>query len=308
MQATIANILAKPASYANQIVNLDGLLLITDYDRDAAQSQQVWLVKLGQPRNQALRARPISSASTLWHGLSRLNARHLPGYQSYRVHEAARVYARVLGAASSISAPQIEVLTAAVYRREFTLFVSQLGVRLDQALPPASQLVSLPDMQANTAHYLGRRHQVYGTLVLRAAPPSQYLLPGKIPYSGDSQATVTRLEQGQIESDWLADIAYLQSDNKKRAPEDEDTLPESIYIDPHYQIRQRLAVLPGINQTLVKPAVVTGRLAARDHIEHFATLTDIETVYLQNICYTDAGKTLESVIKLKNFADPAAKS
>ena len=60
--------------------------------------------------------------------------------------------------------------------------------------------------------------------------------------------------------------------------------------------------LPGITQTVVKPAIVTGMLGARDHALQFATLTDIEQVYLQNITYAPSGKTLESVLKLKNFA------
>jgi len=78
-------------------------------------------------------------------------------------------------------------------------------------------------------------------------------------------------------------------------------LPESIHIDPEYSIRDQLEVLPGINQTIVKPAIVAGVLSARDHEDHFATLTEIENVYLQNICYSERGKSLESVIKLKNF-------
>ena len=84
-------------------------------------------------------------------------------------------------------------------------------------------------------------------------------------------------------------------------PADFDHLPESLWIDPEYAIGEQLAVLPGINQTVVKPAIVAGILSARDHDEHFATLTEIESVYLQNICYTERGKALESVIKLKNF-------
>ena len=59
--------------------------------------------------------------------------------------------------------------------------------------------------------------------------------------------------------------------------------------------------MPGINQTIVKPAIVVGTLGAREHEEHFAILSDIEDVYLQNVCFTERGKSLESVIKLKNF-------
>ncbi|MDE2750239.1 MAG: hypothetical protein OXI34_14880 [Chloroflexota bacterium] len=298
MQASIAEILDNPAAYAGRIMNVDGILLITDYDRDVARFQQVWLVQQGEPRNRALRAQAISSDSTLWHGLSRLNPRHMPGFQTYRVHDAARACVRVVQAAEGAGEPTAEILTAAVYRQEFTLYVGAGGVRLDQALPARASIRSLPEIQSSIARFLGRRCHVYGTLVIRSAPSAQFLLPGKIPYSDDFRSTVSRLGAGNIETTWLADIEYPQSES---APVEFDRLPESINIDAEYRIREQLAVLPGINQTIVKPAIVAGTLAARDQDEHFATLTDIENVYLQNICYTEAGKSLESVIKLKNF-------
>ena len=298
MQASIADILENSAGFADQIVNIDGILLITDYDRSSAQFQQVWLVKKHSPRDSAIRARPIRSDSTLWHGLSRLNPRHLPGFQSYRVHDAVRACVRVLGAPENPSDSLVEILTAAVYRQEFTLYVGEKGVRLDQALPARTVISGLPDIQANIARYLGHRCQVYGTLVIRSSPPAQYLLPGRIPYSPDFRSTLERISNVEIDNDWLADIEYPQSDSE--APE-YDALPESIHIDLDYQIKEQLSVLPGINQTVVKPAIVVGRLGARDHDEHFATLSEIEDVYLQNVCYAEPGKSLESVIKLKNF-------
>ncbi|MCY3834659.1 MAG: hypothetical protein OXG85_16735 [Chloroflexi bacterium] len=298
MQTSIAEILAQPAAYAGQIVNVDGILLITDYDRDAAQFEQVWLVKQEAPRNQAIGAQPIRSDSTLWHGLSRLNPRHIPGFQSFRVHDAVRACVRVISPATSEAEPTLEILTAAVYRHEFTLYVGEGGVRLDQALPAGAPIRALPDIRANIARFLGRRCHVYGTLVIRSAPAAQFLLPGNIPYPDDFRRAVSQLGAGVIEAAWLADIEYPQSDNK---PVEFDRLPESLYIDSEYAIRGQLAVLPGINQTIVKPAIAVGTLAARDTDEHFATLTDIENVYLQNICYTELGKSLESVIKLKNF-------
>lgn len=297
MQTTIANILDNPERFVDQIVNIDGILLITDYDRSVSRFQQVWLVKQAEPQNRALRAQPISSESTLWHGLSRLNPRHMPGFQTCRVHDAARVCLRVLRGTRATGL-RVELLTAAVYRKEFTLYVGDGGVRLDQALPARSPIRALPEIRANIARFLGRRCQVYGTLVIRSAPPAQFLLPGNIPYSEDFRSTVDRLGKGEMEAGWLADIEYPQSGSE---PVEYDRLPESILIDPEYAIRDQLAVLPGINQTIVKPAIVTGFLSARDHEEHFATLTDIENVYLQNICYSERGKSLESVIKLKNF-------
>ncbi len=297
MQASIADILDNPERYVDAIVHVDGLLLITDYDRSDARFKQVWLVKQDEPRNRAIRAKPISSDSTLWHGLSRLNPRHLPGFQAYRVHDAVRACLRVRRPDEG-SQLNIEMLTAAVYRAEFTLYVGEGGVRLDQALPPRAQIRALPQIQANIPRFLGQRCQVYGTLVIRSAPPSQYLRPGNIPYSEDFQRTVESLGRGEIESQWLADIEYPQSDSQ---PIEEEPLPRSIHIDPEYRLRDQLAELPGINQTIVKPAVVEGLLSARDHEAHFATLTDIENVYLQNICYTEGGKSLESVLKLKNF-------
>ena len=298
MQANIADILDHQEAYANQIVNVDGILLITNYDRSVSRFQQVWLVKQEEPRNRAIRAEAISSDSTLWHGLSRLNPRHIPGFQTYRVHDAVRACVRVLPRPLSAPEPAVKILTAAVYRKEFTLYVGKSGVRLDQAMPDRATIRALPEIQANIARFLGRRCYVYGTLVIRSSPPAQFLLPGNIPYSADFRRTVERLGSGDIDAEWLDDIEYPQSE---RAPVEFDRLPESIRIDPEYKVRDQLSVLPGITQTLVKPAIVVGALAARDHDEHFATLTDVENVYLQNICYTDAGKLLESVIKLKNF-------
>ena len=100
------------------------------------------------------------------------------------------------------------------------------------------------------------------------------------------------------EDSWLDDIEYPQSDSQAPAA---DTLPESIYIDPAYALEQQLAHLPGITQTVVRPAIVAGALGARDHKLHFATLSEIEQVYLQNLTYRQTGKALESVLKLKNF-------
>ena len=298
MQASITDILENKRTFAGQIVNLDGILFLTDYDRGSAQFEEVWLVKKQQPHDRAIRARPIRSDSTLWHGLSRLNPRHLPGYQSYRIHDAVRAAVRVLEAANGDKDPLIEILTAAVYRHEFTLYVGEKGVRLDQALPARTLIAPVPDIQSNIARFLGRRCHIYGTLIVRSAPPAQYLMPGRIPYSGDFHQLLERISEVEIASDWLADIEYPQSDS---AEPPIDALPESIHIDLDYAIKEQLSVLPGINQTIVKPAIVAGTLGARDHEQHFATLSDIEHVYLQNICYAELGKPLESVIKLKNF-------
>ncbi len=298
MQASIANILQSRGRFAGQIVNIDGILLITDYDRGNAHFEQVWLVKKQSPRDSAIRARPIRSDSTLWHGLSRLNPRHLAGYPSYRVHDAARACVRVLDPPAGEPDPVVDILTAAIYRKEFTLYVGEKGVRLDQALPAGTLITAVPDVQANLPRFLGRRCLVYGTLVLRSSPAAQFLRPGRIPYSQDFRRSLERANDDEINDEWLADIEYPQSDSE---PPDYDALPESIHIDQDYAIQEHLSALPGINQTIVKPAVVAGRLGARDHDEHFATLGDIEDVYLQNVSFSEPGKSLESVIKLKNF-------
>ena len=298
MHASIADILENKQDYAGRNVNLDGILFVAEYNRTSAQFEEVWLVKKQLPHDRAIRASPISSDSTLWHGLSRLNPRLLPGYHSFRIHDAVRACVRVLEASDGEAVPLVEVLTAAVYRHEFTLYIGEKGVRLDQALPARTLIATLPDVQSNIARYLGRRCHIYGTLVVRSAPPAQYLLPGRIPYSGEFHRLLERVSEAEIDGDWLADIEYPQSDSAEPPP---DALPESIHIDLDYAIKEQLSVLPGINQTIVKPAIVAGALGARDHEEHFATLSDIEHVYLQNICYAETGKSLESVIKLKNF-------
>ena len=295
MQATIADIMDDPEAYADSVVNVDGILLITGYERSLGEFGEVWLLQQDAPRSQALRAQPISSASTLWHGLSRLNPRHLPGYQSYRVHDVARVRLR---ARRQRAAPQVEILSAAIYRQEFTLYVGVDGVRLDQCLPDGAGIRALADIRANIGRHLGRRWHVYGTLVIRSSPPAQFLLPGRMPYAEDSQSLAEQLAAGDDAVNWLDDIEYPQSDSQ--APP-VDALPKSIHIDQGYRLREQLAALPGITQTVVKPAIVTGTLGARDHDLHFATLTDIEQVYLQNITYAPGGKALESVLKLKNL-------
>lgn len=302
MQTSITDILENKKAFAGQIVNLDGILFLAEYSRANAQFEEVWLVKKQQPHDRAIRACPIGSDSTLWHGLSRLNPRHLPGYQSFRIHDAVRAAVRVVETANGDAEPLVEILTAAVYRHEFTLYVGEKGVRLDQALPARTLIATVPDAQSNIARYLGRRCHIYGTLVVRSAPPAQFLMPGRIPYSGDFHQLLERISEGDVDSEWLADIEYPQSDS---AEPPVDALPESIHIDLDYAIKEQLSVLPGINQTIVKPAIVVGALGARDHEHHFATLSDIEHVYLQNICYEEAGKSLESVIKLKNFAADA---
>lgn len=298
MQTSIADILENSPAFADKIVNIDGILFVTDYNRASAQFEEVWLVKRQQPHDRAIRARPIGSDSSLWHGLSRLNPRLLPGYQSYRIHDAVRACVRVLDATAGDRDPLVEILTAAVYRHEFTLYVGEQGVRLDQALPARTLVASVPDVQASIARYLGRRCHIYGTLVVRSSPPAQYLLPGRIPYSDKFHQLLERTSEDDIDGDWLADIEYPQSDSAEPPIE---ALPESIHIDLDYAIQEQLSVLPGINQTIVKPAIVAGTLGTRDQRQHFATLSDIEQVYLQNICYAERGKSLESVIKLKNF-------
>ena len=298
MQASIGDILGRRGRFAGRVVNIDGILLITDYDRASAQFEQVWLVKKQSPRDGAIRARPIRSDSTLWHGLSRLNPRHMAGFQTYRVHDAVRACVRVLDPPRNESDPAIDILTAAIYRKQFTLYVGENSVRLDQALPAGAAIAAVPDVQARIAHYLGRRCFIYGTLVVRSSPAAQFLLPGRLPYSRDFRGNLDHSSEAEINADWLADIEYPQSDSE---PPDYDALPESIHIDQDYAIKAQLSVLPGINQTIVKPAIVVGRLGARDHDEHFATLSEIEDVYLQNVCFGEAGKSLESVIKLKNF-------
>ena len=298
MQASIADILNKRERFAGQVVNIDGILLMTDYDRDSARFEQVWLVKKPSPRDSAIRARPIPSDSTLWHGLSRLDPRHMAGFLTYRVHDAVRACVRVLDPPQGESDPAIDILTAAIYRKEFTLYVGEQGVRLDQALPTGTSIAAVPNIQADIARFLGRRCFVYGTLVVRTAPAAQFLLPGRIPYTRDFRSSLERSSDDEVNDVWLADIEYPQSDSE---PPDIDALPESIHIDQDYDIKEQLSVLPGINQTIVKPAVVVGRLGARDHDEHFATLSEIEDVYLQNVYFGEAGKSLESVIKLKNF-------
>ena len=203
MQASIADILENRERYTGQVVNVDGILLITDYSRASAHFEQVWLVKKHRPRDRAIRARPIRSNSTLWHGLSRLNPRHMAGYQTYRVHDAVRACVRVLrpSARASESEPAIDILTAAIYRDQFTLYVGDQGVRLDQALPAGAMIIAVPDIQANIARYLGRRCLIYGTLVVRSSPAAQFLLPGRIPYAQDFRSSLARSSDDVINDD-----------------------------------------------------------------------------------------------------------
>ncbi|MXX52226.1 MAG: hypothetical protein F4Y70_07620 [Chloroflexi bacterium] len=299
MRATIADILYDAGAFADRIVTVDGILLITGFDRDASEFREVWLAQQDDQEKLALPAQPISSESTLWSGLSRLNPRHLPGNRGYRIHDAARARVRVEIIAGS---PRINILSAAIYRQDFTLYVGVEGLWLDQCLPADAEITALPAIQANIARYLGRQLYVYGTLVIRSLPATQYLLPGKTPFA---EIALRPLTVDAPVEDWLADIEYPQSDSQAPA---EDVLPESIYIDPAYALQEQLARLPGITQTVVKPTIVAGSLAPRDHQLHFATLSEIKQVYLQNLTYRGDDKVLESVLRLKNFAPSAAAS
>ncbi len=298
MRASILEILTRPQRYAKRVLHVDGILLVTDFDGATSRFQHVWLLQPGETQKRALRLQAFSSNSALWHGLSRLNPRHLPGMESFRIHDAVRACLRLAATpADGQSQPPIELLTAIAYRRDFTLYVGADGVSLDQVLPAAAAIQTLPDIQANIARHLGRRCYVYGTLVIRSSPPAQFLLPGKIPFAA-ADGAAARLARGEFKAEWLADIEYPQADS---APPPTDALPESIHIDAEYDLKERLSALPGINQTIVKPAIALGSLAARDQAAHFATLTEIEQVFLQNISYGGGRKAFESVLKLKNF-------
>ena len=292
MQARIKDILGRPERFVNQVVNIDGVLVLAAFNRAANQFEQVWITEANTANPLAIQGQPIHSDSTLWHGLSRLRAPHRTGYQSYRVHDPARAWVRIIEAEA---APRLEIITAAVYRGDFTLFIGESGIRLEQALSAQATLVSVSDIRRNQANYLNRLCHVYGTLTLRTAPAAQYLSPGKIPYL----TTPVAKPPETIAAEWLDDIAYPQSNN---APEAEDDLQDGLYLDPAYGIAQRLASFPGINQTVVKPAIVVGNFVETAHKSHFGAMTRLRSVYLQNIRHKDGQKFFESVIKLKNFA------
>lgn len=306
MEATIAEILDHPSRYDDQVVNLDGVLLVAAFVRAGSQFDHVWLVQANTPTPRGLQAPPISTESALWYGLSRLSARHVPGYQSCRVREAVRAMVRVHGAEDDEAPPTIEILTAAVYRQGFTLFVGEKGVRLEQALPGDVTIHNVMDIKARKSRNIKRQRYIYGTLVLRSSPEAQYLLPGRIPWLSASETSanlaVARGSDVATESAWLADIAYPQSDSRSETPE---TLQDSIQIDPHYSVARRLEAFPGINQTLVRPAIILGRLVESRQSRYIAAMTAISQVYLQNVRFDGDSKSFESVLKLKQFGGDA---
>ena len=299
MEATIAEILDNHSAFDDQVVNVDGVLLVAAFNRARSQFDQVWLVQANTPTPRGLQSPPISTESVLWYGLSRLSARHVPGYQSCRIHDAARAMVRVRAAESDAAPPTIEILTAAVYQQKFTLFVGEKGVRLEQALPGDVTVYSVMDIKARKSRYFKRERCVYGTLVLRGSPTAQYLLPGRIPWltASGARANPARTRESE-DAAWLADIDYPQSDSSSESLE---TLRDSIQIDPHYSVARQLAAFPGINQTLVRPAIILGRLVENHRSRHFAAMTAISQVYLQNVRFDGDAKSFESVIKLKQF-------
>ena len=292
MQASIEDILGRPDRYVDQVVNIDGVLVVAAFNRAATQFEQVWFTEAKTANPLAIQGQCIHSDSTLWHGLSRLSPPHRRGYQNYRVHDPARAWVRIIDAEE---APRLEIITAAVYRGDFTLFIGESGVRLEQALSEKAALLSVSDIRRNQANYLNRLCHVYGTLTLRTAPAAQYLSPGKIPYLTAPAAKPPET----IAAEWLDDIAYPQSNS---APEAAEDLQDALHLDPAYGIARRLASFPGINQTVVKPAIVVGSFVETAHESHFGAMTGLRSVYLQNIRHTDGRKSFESVIKLKNFA------
>lgn len=292
MQASIEDILGRPERYVDQVVNIDGVLVVAAFNRAAIRFEQVWIAEAKTSNPLAIQGQPIPSDSTLWHGLSRLPAPHRTGYQYYRVHDPVRAWVRIIDAQE---APRLHIITAAVYRGDFTLFIGESGVRLEQALSTKATLLSVAEIRRNRANYLNRLCHVYGTLTLRAAPAAQYLSPGKIPYLTAPAAK----PPATIPAAWLDDIAYPQSNS---APEAEEDLQDALHLDPAYGIARRLASFPGINQTVVKPAIVVGNFVETARDTHFGAMTRLSSVYLQNIRHNHGQKSFESVIKLKNFA------
>ncbi len=292
MQASIEDILGRPERYVDQVVNIDGVLVVAAFNRAATRFEQVWIAQAKSANPLAIQGQPIHSDSTLWHGLSRLSPPHRTGYHNYRIHDPARAWVRITEAEE---APRLEIITAAVYRGDFTLFIGEGGVRLEQALSAKATVLSVSDIRRNRARYLNRLCHVYGTLTLRTAPAAQYLSPGKIPYLTAPAAKPPET----IAAEWLDDIAYPQSNS---APEAAEDLQDALYLDPAYGIARRLASFPGINQTVVKPAIVVADVVATAHKSHFGAMTRLRSVYLQNIRHNDGRKSFESVIKLKNFA------
>lgn len=307
MKATIAQILDNPGRYDDQVINVDGVLVVAAFDRARAQFDEVWLVEANTPSPRGLQSHPISVGSDMWCGLSRLTARHVPGYQGRRVHDAVRAMARVHAAEDNQAPPTIDILTAAVYRQAFTLFVGAKGVRMEQTLPDDASVHGVSEIKAQRSRHVRRERFVYGTLVLGGSPAAQYLLPGRIPWPSATGARARRalarsIDEESTAADWLADIAYLQSDSSSETLE---TLRDSILIDPHYSVARQLEAFPGINQALVRPAVIVGRLVEMDTNRHFAAMTAISQVYLQNVRFDGDVKSFESVIKLKQFGEDA---
>ena len=303
MEATIAEILDNPDHYDDQVVNVDGVLVVAAFDRAGGRFDEVWIVEANTPTPRGLQSDPVSVQSALWCGLSRLTARHVPGYQGCRIHDAVRAMARVRAPENDEAPPTIELLTAAVYRQAFTLFVGAKGVRLEQALPDDVAVHGVSDIKARKSRYFGRERFVYGTLVLGGSPAAQVLLPGRIPWiSATGSRMRMALAQGADDAlnsaKWLADIAYPQSDSSSETIE---SLRDSILIDPHYAIAKQLEAFPGINQALVRPAVILGRLVENNRGRHFAAMTAISQVFLQNVRFEGDVKSFESVIKLKQF-------
>lgn len=292
MQVSIRDILGRPERYIDQVVNIDGVLVVAAFNRAANQFEQVWITEAKTANPLAIQGQSIHSDSTLWHGLSRLSAPHRRGYQNYRVHDPARAWVKIIDAEG---APRLEIITAAVYRGDFTLFIGESGVRLEQALSVKATVLSVSDIRRNQANYLNRPCHVYGTLTLRAAPAAQYLSPGKIPYLTAPAAKPPET----IPAEWFDDISYPQSNS---APEAAEDLQDGLHLDPAYGIARRLASFPGVNQTFVKPAIVVGSFVKTAHKSHFGAMTRLRSVYLQNIRHNDGRKSFESVIKLKNFA------
>lgn len=298
MQASIKDILGRPERYVDQVVNIDGVLVVAAFNRAATRFEQVWIAEANTSNPLAIQGQSLHSDSTLWHGLSRLSPPHRDGYQNYRVHDPAQAWVRII---DGEEAPQLEIITAAVYRGDYTLFIGESGVRLEQALSAKATVLSVSDIRRNQAEHLNRLCHVYGTLTLRSAPAAQYLSPGKIPYLTARAPKPPKT----IPADWLDDIAYPQSNS---APEAEEDLQDALYLDPAYGIARRLASFPGINQTVVKPAIVFGSFVETAHESHFGAMTRLRSVYLQNIRHNDGRKSFESVIKLKNFARKAIES
>lgn len=315
MRTTINEILRNPELFAGKIVNVDGILIVTEDDNEVEQITSIWLLMSRSPSYIAIQVIPIKTKSPLWKGLSTLTPRQVYPYRKHRIYDSIRTYGRVEYNRHQSQKPRFEILTSVIYRQGYSLFVGVEGVLLKDVISENSTSIQqVRDISFKLREYLGTQQHVSGTLVVSQSKNIKYFLPEDIGLVPKGTRTELGYPDEFFENLWekykiskmeaIQTIALLENVLEYGINlnvylqivhnlDDELQHSKSIFVDNHKLISLCEYHLQSytFSTTYVKPAIIAGTIG-REQDKHFARITNIDSVYIQ----------LEhAVLKLKNF-------